>query len=135
MAFDPINDYPLGTKRPDLATTASGVSVHDITLEAVREGRVDALGATRETLRLQAEVAAARGRRQLAENLERAAELAVVPNDVLLDVYTALRPGRATANELELWALRLEEFEAEKTAALVREAAVAYAERGLLADA
>jgi hypothetical protein len=30
--------------------------------------------------------------------------------------------------------LRLEELEAEKTAAFVREAAVAYEERGLLAD-
>ena len=135
MAFDPIKDYPLGTKRPDLVTTAAGTSVDDITLEAAREGRVMApeLSATPETLRLQAQVAGARGRTQLAENLERAAELAAVPDGLLLEVYTALRPGRATGSELELWALRLEEFEAEKTAAFVREAAAAYAERGLLA--
>lgn len=135
MAFDPIKDYPLGTKRPDLVTTAAGTSVDDITLEAAREGRVMApeLSATPETLRLQAQVADARGRTQLAENLERAAELAAVPDGLLLEVYTALRPGRATGSELELWALRLEEFEAEKTAAFVREAAAAYAERGLLA--
>jgi propanediol dehydratase small subunit len=137
MAFDPTKDYPLGTRRPDLVTTTAGLSVDDITLDAARVGRIVApdLRATPETLRLQAEVAAAQGRTQLAENLDRAAELAAVPDDVLLDVYTALRPGRATARELELWALRLEEFEAEKTAAFVREAAAAYAERGLLADA
>lgn len=137
MAFDPTKDYPLGTRRPDLVTTTAGVSVDDITLDAARAGRIVApdLRATPETLRLQAEVAAAQGRTQLAENLDRAAELAAVPDDVLLDVYTALRPGRATAGELELWALRLEEFEAERTAAFVREAAAAYAERGLLADA
>jgi propanediol dehydratase small subunit len=137
MAFDPIKDYPLGTRRPDLVTTAAGRSVHEITLDALRGGRImpRELSATPKTLRLQAEVAAAKGRTQLAENLERAAELAAVPDDVLLDVYTALRPGRATAGELELWALRLEEFDAEKTAAFVREAARAYAERGLLADA
>jgi propanediol dehydratase small subunit len=137
MGFDPTKDYPLGTRRPDLVTTTAGVSVDDITLDAARAGRIVApdLRATPETLRLQAEVAAAQGRTQLAENLDRAAELAAVPDDVLLDVYTALRPGRATARELELWALRLEEFEAEKTAAFVREAAAAYGERGLLADA
>jgi propanediol dehydratase small subunit len=135
MAFDPIKDYPLGTKRPDLVTTAAGVSVDDITLDAAREGRVVApeLSATPATLRLQAQVANATGRTQLAESLERAAELATVPDDLLLEVYTALRPGRATARELELWALRLEEFEAVKTAAFVREASAAYAERRLLA--
>ena len=137
MAFDPTKDYPLGTRRPDLVRTTAGVSVDEITLDAARAGRIVArdLRATPETLHLQAEVAAAQGRTQLAANLDRAAELAAVPDDVLLDVYTALRPGRATAGELELWALRLEEFEAEKTAAFVREAAAAYAERGLLADA
>jgi propanediol dehydratase small subunit len=136
MAFDPIRDYPLGTQRPDLVATPAGVPVGDITLEAARAGRILAqeLRATPETLRLQAEVAGAQGRTQLAANLERAAELAAVPDDVLLEVYTALRPGRATASELERWALRLEEFEARKTAGFVREAAAAYLERGLLAD-
>jgi propanediol dehydratase small subunit len=135
MTFDPMKDYPLGTERPDLVTTAAGLSVDDVTLEAAREGRVLApeLSATPDTLRLQAQVANARGRTQLAESLERAAELAAVPDDLLLEVYTALRPGRATARDLELWALRLEEFEAEKTAAFVREASAAYTERGLLA--
>jgi propanediol dehydratase small subunit len=136
VAFDPLRDYPLGTERPDLATTATGRRLEDITLGAAREGAIVAadIRATPQTLRLQAEVARARGRTQLAENLERAAELAAVPEDVLLEVYSALRPRRATAAELELWALRLEEFEAAKNAAFVREAAVAYAERGLLAD-
>lgn len=135
MAFDPSNDYPLGARRPDLVSTPGGVALADVTLEAVRDGRVLApeIRATPATLRLQSEVARAAGRMQLAENLERAAELAAVPDEVLLEIYTALRPGRATAKELELWALRLQEFEAEKTAAFVREAAAAYAERGLLA--
>ncbi|MGH3132503.1 MAG: diol dehydratase small subunit [Gaiellaceae bacterium] len=50
-------------------------------------------------------------------------------------MYTALRPRRATAAELEEWAARLEGHGAEKSAAFVREAATAYSERGLLADA
>lgn len=133
MAFDPTNDYPLGTTRPDLVTTTGGRPLSSVTLDALRSGDIDAaeIRATAETLRLQADVARAAGRRQLAQNLERAAELSVIPDDLLLDVYTALRPGRATAAELDEWATRLEGHGAAKTAAFVREAAVAYAERGL----
>lgn len=136
MSFDPTSDYPLGTQRPDLVSTPGGLPLADVTLDALRAGRVDAgeIRATPETLRMQAEVARASGRVQLAANLERAAELAAVPDDLLLDVYTALRPGRATAAELEGWAVRLEGYGATKTAAFVREAATTYAERGLLAD-
>ena len=136
MRFDPTSDYPLGTRRPDLVSTTSGVPLADVTLDAVRAGRLDAgeIRATAETLRMQAEVALAAGREQLAANLERAAELAAVPDELLLDVYTALRPGRATAQELEEWAARLERYGATATAAFVTEAVAAYADRGLLAD-
>jgi propanediol dehydratase small subunit len=137
MNFDPKRDYPLGTKRPDLVSTPGGVPLADVTLAALAEGRIDGteIRATPETLRLQSEVARAAGRAPLAANLERAAELAAVPDDLLLAVYTALRPRRATAAELEGRAAELESHGAGKTAAFVREAAVAYAERGLLADA
>lgn len=137
MAFDARNDYPLGARRPDLVTTPGGVPLADVTLDAVRSGALgaDEIRATPATLALQADVARASGRSQLAANLERAAELAVVPDDLLLEIYTALRPRRATAEELEGWAARLAGLGAEKTAAFVREAAAAYGERGLLADA
>src|SRR3989337_2126708 len=134
MSFDPKRDYPLGTRRPDLVSTPSGVPLAAATLGA---GRIDAaeIRATPQTLRLQAQVAHAAGRAPLAESLERAAELAGVPDDELLAVYTVLRPRRATAPELEEWAARLEGHGAARTAAFVREAAAVYAERGLLADA
>jgi len=137
VAFDPTRDYPLGARRPDLVRTPAGVSLDDVTLEAFRQATLgaDEIRATPETLRLQAEVAHAAGRTQLGENLERAAELATVPDDRLLEIYTALRPGRATAEELEEWAVRLDGFGASKTATFVREAALAYADRGLLAHA
>jgi propanediol dehydratase small subunit len=137
MDFDPKRDYPLGTKRPDLVSTPGGIPLAEVTLEALAEGMIEGaeIRATPATLRLQAEVARAAGRDPLAATLERAAELAVVPDDLLLAVYTALRPRRATAPELEGWAEQLERHGAGKTAAFVREAAVAYAERGLLADA
>lgn len=137
MPFDPKRDYPLGSRRPDLVATPGGVPLSDVTLHALREGRIagEEIRATPETLRLQAEVARAAGRPALAENLERAAELAGVPDELLLAAYTALRPRRATAEELEAWAGRLEELGASRTAAFVREAASVYAERGLLAHA
>ena len=136
MAFDPRSDYPVGARRPDLVSTPGGVALDDVTLDAIRAGELGAeeMRATPATLRLQADVARAAGRTQLAESLARAAELAAVPDDLLLEIYTALRPGRATAQELEAWASRLDRFDAAATAAFVREAAAAYAERGLLAD-
>lgn len=135
MSFDPIRDYPLGTQRPDLVTTPGGLPLAEVTLDALRAGRVDAseVRATASTLRMQADVARTAGRPQLAESLERAAELSAVPDELLLDVYTALRPGRSTAAALEEWATRLDSHGATATAAFVREAAAAYAERGLLA--
>ncbi|HEY6113805.1 MAG TPA: diol dehydratase small subunit [Gaiellaceae bacterium] len=136
MGFDPTSDYPLGTRRPDLVSTPGGIPLAGLTLEALRSGALsaDEIRATPETLRMQAAVALAAGRTQLAESLERAAELAAVPDELLLEVYTALRPHRSTAAELEEWASGLEALEAAKTAAFVREAAVVYAERGLLVD-
>jgi propanediol dehydratase small subunit len=135
MGFDPVSDYPLGSRRPDLVQTPSGLTLDEITLDAVRAGQIDAeeLRATPETLRRQAAVALAAGRTQLAENLGRAAELANVPAETTLEIYTALRPHRSSLEELEAWAERLErELAAPLSAAFVREAAAAYADRGLL---
>jgi propanediol dehydratase small subunit len=135
MSFDPVSDYPLGSRRPDLVRTPSGLSLDDLTLDAVRAGQIDPgeLRATPETLRLQAGVALAAGRTQLADNLARAAELANVPSETILEIYTALRPHRSTAEELGAWAERLEtELVAPLSAAFVREALDAYAARGLL---
>jgi propanediol dehydratase small subunit len=135
VAFDPIADYPLGSRRPDLVRTPGGLGLEELTLDALRSGRLDAseMRATAETLELQAQVARAAGRAQLAANLERAAELTGVPDEVVLEVYTALRPHRSTADELERWADRLDrDFQAKKTAAFVREAGAVYAKRNLL---
>jgi len=135
MGFDPVSDYPLGTRRPDLVRTPSGRGLDELTLDAVRAGEIgpEEIRATPETLRRQSAVALAAGRTQLADNLARAAELADVPSETILEIYTALRPHRSTAAELGAWADRLEtELGAPLSAAFVREAAAAYAERGLL---
>jgi propanediol dehydratase small subunit len=134
--FDPRSDYPLGARRPDLVSTPSGLPFEELTLDALRAGRIVSsdMRATPETLRRQSEVAEASARTQLSENLARAAELTAVPDEVVLEIYTALRPHRSTAAELEAWAARLEgEFGAAASAAFVREAKLAYTERRLLA--
>ena len=42
MAFDPGADYPLGLKRPDLVSTPGGHALDEVTLDAVRDGRIGA---------------------------------------------------------------------------------------------
>lgn len=135
MAFDPTADYPLSTKRPDLVRTPGGLSLEELTLDALRAGRLgpEEMRATAETLGLQSQVAEAAGREQLGANLARAAELTAVPDGLVLEIYTALRPHRSTGAELDAWADRLElEFAAPLTAAFVREARAVYAARDLL---
>jgi propanediol dehydratase small subunit len=132
VGLDPSRDYPLGTSRPDLVRTPGGIPLDELTLHSDRVAD-DELRATPETLRLQAEIARGAGRTQLADNLLRAAELSSLPDETILAIYTALRPRRSSAAELDAWAVELESLDAPRTAAFVREAAQVYAERGLLA--
>jgi propanediol dehydratase small subunit len=137
VAFDPTSDYPLGQKRPDLVTTPSGLPLDDVTVDAMREGRLrwEDLRATAGALRAQASVAEAAGRVPLADNLARAAELSTIPPETILEIYTALRPHRSTNADLEGWASWLDDAGAPLTADFVREAAAVYAKRGLLGGA
>lgn len=131
MAEDVLSRYPLG-RDGDGVLTPGGLRLDELLLDDPRVTREE-LRATPDTLRLQADVAEASGRAALAANLRRAAELATVPHEVVLELYTALRPRRSSASDLENWAARLEEGGAAATAAFVREAAEVYASRGLLA--
>lgn len=106
--------------------TPSGLPFEEVTLEAVMAGRVTMadLRLTAEALELQAQVAEQAGRPQLAENLRRAAELVAVPDEEILAIYNALRPGRASREELLALASELEaRYGAFRCAALIREAA------------
>ncbi|MFC4623999.1 diol dehydratase small subunit [Daeguia caeni] len=135
MTSDPRDLYPLSEKAPEKIRTANGLGLSDFTLEAVLAGRVkpDDLAITPETLRMQADIARASGYDRLAENLERAAELAVVPQPLLLDTYELLRPGRAhNAQQLHDRAEELlSAYGARRIAALIHEAAEVYERRGL----
>ena len=119
-------DYPLSEKSPERLRTPTGLKFADITLQAVLDGKVgmEDLRVTSEALEMQAQVAQSAGRPQLAENLRRAAELVAVPEETILEIYRALRPGRAGRESLYALAGDLEtRFGAERCAALVREAA------------
>ena len=132
---DPINFYPIAEKRPDLVRTRTGKPLDALTVQAVLDGEVSPadIAISPEALRLQAGVARDAGWGKLAENLERAAELADVPEEDLLQTYELLRPGRAKRRE-ELTAIaeRLRSlYGAHRTAALIDEAAEHYVRRGL----
>ena len=111
----------------------SGRAVDSLTVEAVRAGEVGVadLRIHPDTLERQAVVAAEHGNPQLAENLRRAAELTGLPDEEVLAVYEALRPGRSTPAELTALAASLAERGLPRCAALVTEAADVYARRGL----
>ncbi|BBZ30766.1 propanediol utilization protein [Mycolicibacterium madagascariense] len=84
------------------------------------------------TLAHQAVVAEEGGNPQLAENFLRAAELATIDDEEVMQLYEALRPHRSTAEELDALRTSLETRGAARCAELVRQAAVVYARRGLL---
>lgn len=118
--------YPLAEKQPRELKTPTGLPFEDITLEAVLEGKVTMadLRVTAEALEWQARIAESCGRRQLAENFRRAAELVNVPEERILAIYDALRPGRCDAAGLRALADELErEYRATRCARLIREAA------------
>ena len=113
----------------------SGKAVDGLTVEAVRAGEVAVadLRIHPETLASQATVAERHGNPQLAENLLRAAELTGLPDDEVLAVYEALRPGRSTPAQLTELAASLDRRGLPRCAALLTEAAEIYARRGLSA--
>ena len=127
--------YPVAEKQAARLRTRTGKTLDALTLEAVRERRLEAddLAITPEALRLQAEVAETAGRTQLGENLRRGAELANVPQDTIFETYELLRPGRAR-DKAELLALAeryRREFDDPEIAALIDEAAEIYERRNL----
>ena len=129
------HDYPLAQKRPDLAQSASGMKLEDITLEKVVAGQItfDDVRIRPETLEYQAQIAESVGRVRLAANLRRAAEMTRIPDARLLEMYNALRPYRSTKEELLQMAAELEtQYQAKVCGALVREAAEVYEKRGRL---
>ena len=130
-----IADYPLAEQRPERVRGARGKTLDDVTLDRVVAGDVEMedLRITPDALLAQAEIARAAGRPTLAANFERASEMVKVPQQVIMEMYELLRPGRAPdKSKLMAAAQRLrEDFGAERLAAFLEEAAEVYDRRGL----
>lgn len=129
------SDYPLGEKIPERIKTRTGKALSDVTYESVMSGETkpEDVRVSKETLEMQAQVAEAVGRDTLANNLRRAAELTLVPDDELLNVYDLLRPYRSTKQELYTIADDLESnYGCRINAVFIREAADVYEFRGRL---
>ena len=111
----------------------SGKPVPSLTLDAIRAGEIGVadLRIHPDTLERQAVVANKHGNPQLAQNLRRAAELTRLPDDEVLAIYEALRPGRSSATQLTALAGSLADRGLPLCADLVAEAADVYARRGL----
>lgn len=137
MSGPSIKDYPLADHHADEVTTPTGRHLSDITMDAVLGGEITAedLRISPDTLRTQADIAAAAGRRQLGDNFRRAAELTAVPDERILAMYNALRPRASSREQLLDMARELqEEYDAPLCADLVREAAEVYEQRQVLAQ-
>lgn len=128
-------DYPLAETQPEKVIGQRGKTLAEITLDAVLTGDIsmDDLRITPNALLAQAEVARAVGRPTLALNFERAAELVDVPQDIIMQTYELLRPGRAKSRQqLQDHAMLLRrDYKAEHIARFIEEAADTYEPRGL----
>ena len=128
-------EYPLGEHHAAQIRARTGRALEEVTLEAVVQGDVkpEDLTIHRETLEIQAGIAEAAGYPQVAANLKRAAELTNIPNDRLLEIYEALRPGRSTYYQLLSLSQEIAgRYDASETARYIREAADAYRDTGML---
>lgn len=128
-------DYPIAEHKPETIKTPTGKHFQDLSYEKMISGELtsDDMRISPETLEMQAQVAESVNRHAFAGNLRRAAELIAVPDERLLEIYNALRPYRSTKQELVDIANELDgKYGAKTAAALVREAADVYEQRGRL---
>jgi propanediol dehydratase small subunit len=133
-----IPDYPLAETCPGEVRGARGVSLEELSLERVVAGEItmEDLRITPQSLSRQAEISRAAGRPTLALNLERAAEMAALPQQVIMEIYELLRPGRAKGDDELISAAKLlrQTYGTFKLAAFLEEAAEVYRRRGLYMD-
>lgn len=126
--------YPLSKSDIDIRSK-SGKTINQITIEEVINGRVtgEDIKISKETLKLQGEIARKEGRFQLGENFERASELVDIPDEELLIIYNMLRPNRSTKDELLNKAEEIRvKYNAINCSNLILDAVNVYSKRGIL---
>ncbi len=111
----------------------SGLNADEISVDDVRRGDItqDDVRIHPDTLEHQAQVAEDHGNPQLASNFRRAAELTKLPDEEVLRLYEALRPGRSTAQELRDISTDLASRGIKIHAEFFAQAAEVYERRGL----
>lgn len=128
-------DYPMLQKHGADIKTPTGRGMGDITLENVLKNNVSIqdVRISGEMLHAQAQIAESAGKKQLGQNLRRAAELTQVPDGTIIKMYDMLRPHRSTKAQMEeLAQTLLQKYHASMCAQLVREAAEIYEKRNIL---
>lgn len=126
--------YPLSKSGIDIKSK-SGKSIDQITIDEVINENItgEDIKISKETLKLQGEIAKQEGRQQLGENFNRASELVDIPDDELLIIYNMLRPNRSTREELLNKAKEIrEKYNAVYCSNLIIDAVNVYSERGIL---
>lgn len=129
------NDYPLAVKHPEKVKSYTGKTMEEITLNSTMNGSLKSedIRISAEVLEYQAQIAESTGKKQLAENFRRAAELTRIPDEEVLRIYDLLRPNRATKTQLLQLAQQLkDQYGATGNAKLVEEAVSIYEKRGIL---
>ena len=122
-------------KHSDIIKTPTGKSISEISLDAVSKGNVSVedVRISAQMLQNQADIAESAGKKQIAENLRRAAEMTVIEDDVVIKMYDMLRPNRATKEQLAGMAETLRnKYHAPLLSQLVSEACAVYEKRGIL---
>ncbi|MBX7279391.1 diol dehydratase small subunit [Clostridium chauvoei] len=126
--------YPLSENDFNIKSK-SGKYLKDISIDEVIKGNItgEDIKVSKETLKIQGEIAKKEGRDQLGENFERASELVEIPDDELLIIYNMLRPYRSSENELLQKAKEIKvKFGAIRCSELIMDALKTYKKRGIL---
>lgn len=133
-----LADYPLAENAPERIRSGRGKTLDELTMEAVLSGSVtiEDLRIAPEALIAQAAIARWAGRSTLGANFERGAELVSVPQELIMDTYELLRPGRAKRRRslLDRAEVFRREYGAEQIARFIEKAAEHYFRRGLIVD-
>lgn len=131
-----LKDYPLAETAPDRIRGGRGKTLDELTLEAVLSGDVtiEDLRITPQALKVQAEISRAAGRPALAANFERGAELVAVPQELIMETYEMLRPGRVKRLQVLLDQAEMfrRKYGAHEVARFLETAAEHYRRRGMV---
>lgn len=126
--------YPLSKSGLDIKSK-SGKGLDDITIDEVIKGNItgEDIKISKETLKLQGDIAKSEGRIELGENFIRASELVDIPDEELLNIYNMLRPNRSSEEELLKKAEEIKvKYGALNCSNLILDSLKVYKKRGIL---